>query len=106
MFIHGNSESVISVLSVKCTISESVIVIVPTERDQADGAKLLLTRTETQAHPAPLICKRVYFLPKLIHLTLKTCKYPSVGRPGVKSKQLLCTNWAVCCFTASQERLR
>lgn len=25
---------------------ESVIMIVPTERDQADGAELLLTRTE------------------------------------------------------------
>lgn len=64
---HGSSESVISVLSINCTICESVIVTVPAERDQANGVELLLTRTEAQAHPAPLVCKRVYFLPKFIH---------------------------------------
>lgn len=33
---------------------------VPTECDQADGAELLLTRTEAQAHQAPLICKGLF----------------------------------------------
>lgn len=45
---------------VKCTICESVITKVPTERDQADSAILAEKRKEAQLLPAPLITKGPY----------------------------------------------
>lgn len=81
----------------------------PNECVQASGAKLLLTRTEAQAHLAPLICVRVYFLSKFIDLMpaniLLWAGLVSIQITALKSSEFSPVG-AVCYFTASQERLR
>lgn len=108
MFLYGNSECLISVFSINCTLCAFVIMTAPNECVQASGAKLLLTRTEAQAHLAPLICVRVYFLSKFIDLMpaniLLWAGLVSIQITALKSSEFSPVG-AVCYFTASQERL-